>query len=393
MRRDRELRVSPTTRGRAWTSSCLRAFAVVLVSAGCGSGFDRAPPRSVLWESGFDYVRIEAQDGIERGTPANEHPVRFTAEQVRNLLDALRIRPLTDSKSLFQLAGRDGAKPVALFSAVELDKIAHLIADGLARAGLREDVTVAVSSLREGPIVDFLETSRTTSARIFVHDGRLNLVFGIVHAALKDEVKKKPTGTPKGAYVSRIDEKRYQPRPGSRISPAPVSLVLDPHPAVSYAGTAGRRRADWVLIDPELVLAEVARAAEREARPEAAAAELEATTERIAREQAALERKVEALERELRNGRSEAPPAAGAAVVAPATPAVEVEERLAQLRDLYDRKIIGEDLYLAKSGELVAGLRSLPVEDRLKRLTALYESGLIAKSVYFDEANRALDGE
>jgi len=279
-----------------------------------------------------------------------------------------------------------------VFSAVDLDKVAAPVAEALSRAGPREDVAVAVSSLREGPILDFLDTSRTTSARVFHHDGRLNVVFGIVHAALKDEVKTKPTGTPKGEYVSRIDERRYQPRPGSRVSPAPVSLVLEPHPALAYASTAGRKRADWVLIDPEVVLAEAARERAARAAPAAAAAELDATAERIAGEQAALERKVETLERQMRAPAPEAapPPSVGAGVAA--IPPDEVDERLARLRDLYDRKIIADDLYLAKSAEALSGLRALPSEDRLQRLTALYERGLIAKSVYLEEAGRALDG-
>jgi hypothetical protein len=373
----------------------LGALAVVLVAAGCGSGIDRSAPRAVLWESGFDYVRIEAQDGTERGVPPNEHPARFTAEQIRDLLGALRIRPMPQSRSLLRLVGRDGAGTVpayeAVFNTVDLDKIAAPVAEALARAGPRKDVAVAVSSLREGPIVDFLDTNRTTSARIFFLDGRLNVIFGVVHAALRDEVKKKPTGTPKGEYVSRIDERRYQPRPGSRVSPAPVSLVLEPHPALFYASAGGRKRGDWIRIDAAVVLAALAR--EREAHAAPAAAGLDATTERIAREHTALERKVEELEREIRTGRAEPPPAAGTAVVAPAIPVAEVEERLVRLRDLYDREVIASDLYLAKTAEVLLGLRALPTENWLERLTALYERGLIAKSVYFEEAGRALDGE
>ena len=393
MRWDRGLRLSPTSVGWPRTPRLLGALAVIAISAGC---IDRAAPRIVLWESGFDYVRIEAQDGIRRGVPPNDHPARFTAEQIRDLLATMRIQPVPGSRSLLQLAGRDEAGTDstfrAVFSAVDLDKIALPVAEALARARPREDVAVAVSSLREGPTLDFLDTSRTTSARVFFHDGRLHVVFGLVHVALKDEVKAMATGTPKGEYVSRIDERRYQPRPGSRVFPAPVSLVLEPHPALYYASTAGRRRADWVQIDPEVVLAAAAREREARAAPAAAAADLDATADRIAREQAALQSKVEALEREIRTGRAE-PAAADAAEAAPAIPVAEVEERLAQLRDLYDREVIADDLYIAESAEALIGLRALPTEDRLKRLTALYKRGLIAKSVYLDEAGRALDGE
>ena len=101
MRWNRGLRLSPTSVGRLRTPRLLGALAVVAISAGCGfsSSIDRAAPRIVLWESGFDYVRIEAQDGIDRGFPPNDHPARFTAEQIRDLLATMRIQPVPGSRS------------------------------------------------------------------------------------------------------------------------------------------------------------------------------------------------------------------------------------------------------------------------------------------------------
>ena len=110
------------------------AWAVAL--SGLGGGVATAADSKVLWRSGPDYVRIESQDEMPRGSTAdNDHPARLSPEDLRTVLGAL----------LFAPAG-DDLEPV--FRGPDLARIVGPIALGLASADPDQDVTFAISQTR-----------------------------------------------------------------------------------------------------------------------------------------------------------------------------------------------------------------------------------------------------
>jgi hypothetical protein len=175
-------------------------------------GKDSASARvvSVEYEGRFSYVRIET---AESGAPPNEHPLNITAPALRSVLVA---------------AVLPGKKSDAVFNNEELDEIAGPLAAALAKASASQDVSFAVSGRHGflGPLAPRL----TTTARVFRHDGRLQVIFGRVRHDFESQFR--ATG-----YLMPFE-------PGSRAKSidgaAKVALASD------TAGTV--RRADWVAL-------------------------------------------------------------------------------------------------------------------------------------------------
>ncbi len=281
----------------------------------------------VLWQSGLNYVRVEGQNAARGTALPNDHPVRFTAEQIRAMLGGLRIKD-TGAMLGFIFDGDEDAAYMPIFGETELDRIAGLVAQGLAEAGPNEDVAVATSGLHRGDMIDFLDETKTTAARIFYQGGRLHVIFSEVQVDYQRKIERRATSSnPKaGGYIDKIDQRKNRPKPGTRVSEARVNWEFKPELWLYYANINGRRRGDWVLIDPEEAL-KSAQAVPAMPRP------------------AAVIRPVET---------PRAAPARTAAPSAPVVPTgVTVEEKLLYLRDLFDRGMITEELYLDKAGEIL----------------------------------------
>ncbi len=188
---------------------------------------------STLWEEQYGYVRIER---AERNAPVNDHPVSFTAEQVRQLLNHLQVEKGT-------------ARAKTVFDAKELDDISQPIALALANAGTDEDVTFAVAG-QKGPIT-FMKKRLLTTGRIFNRDGMVNIIFGLVHAEFEDQFK--ATGILRGFT------------PGSRAGRIETRWnISSTNPAVQYASD----RKDWVRISDQAGII-VAQKTETPVRPKA----------------------------------------------------------------------------------------------------------------------------
>ncbi len=171
---------------------------------------------SILWEGQYGYVRIER---AERNAPVNDHPVSFTAEQVRLVLSQLQVE-------------KGAARAKTVFDGEELDDISQPIALALANAGSDEDVTFVVAG-QKGPIT-FMKKRLLTTGRIFNRDGMINIIFGLVHAEFQDQFR--ATGilrdfTP-GSRTGRI-ETRWN--------------IHSTNPAMKYASD----RKDWVQISDQ----------------------------------------------------------------------------------------------------------------------------------------------
>jgi len=155
--------VSPSPhRGRA-----LALCALALLLAACGAtrpGTGAALPPGYLYKAELAFVRIEP---IEPGAPDNAHPATVPTPGLRRTLEAMHAAG-TISIS---------AKPV--FTAEELDAIVAPLAAALAKAGPREDVVFASRGLHG--LFGKYSPATVTTGRVFVHDGRVNMIFGWLH--------------------------------------------------------------------------------------------------------------------------------------------------------------------------------------------------------------------
>jgi len=271
-----------------------------------------AASKTVIWHDHIDYVRLEPQEQDPR-IPPNNHPVRVTPELIHAALGAIKVR--FAKKSGFTFFDSDTAEAFQpLFNDKELKRIDGPIAEALARAGPREDVAFAISGKHEEGAVGFLSNTRTTTARLFYRKGKLHLIFREVRL---DHRKTVMPGGPTRGYVSDIDRARHPLLPGSRLKETEIGWQVESGPRVFVASAGGRTRDDWLVID---------------------LAAFAAPPQQVA------------------PGRAPAAPAAAVRPPPPAPPPLspdQVEVRLRQLRDLFERGVITEELYLDKAGQLL----------------------------------------
>ena len=139
---------------RPCPSLALLLVPAALAATGTRGTWDFAP---------FSYVR---RCPAEKGAPANSHPLQVDAAVLAQALGSVRF-----------LSGREEAP---LFVPAEVEGLAKALAEALAVAGPGEDL--AVLSTRKRDKV-FLRSSMAVTGRVFVQDGRLNL---IIHEARLD---------------------------------------------------------------------------------------------------------------------------------------------------------------------------------------------------------------
>ena len=208
---------------------------------GCGLTPDAAPTDDeivlgqdgrTLWQARLQYIKIVDSDkpGI-----ANEHPEAISSEQLRTVLSSLYV----SEKSLF------GDKQSPVFSPAELQVLSAAIPNGFSQAGPEEDITFVTIGSHKGTIST---ESKTTTGRMFVSGGRLNIVFGLIHELYrdKDPITQQP-----------IDRRLHPLLPGSRNfdSNPGTRIALDEGQAHYVDPETGEERSDWIIIDVATVLA------------------------------------------------------------------------------------------------------------------------------------------
>ena len=112
----------------------------------------------------YSFVRIEP---VEAGAAANQPHAIDAAE----LSAALALLTLNDAK--------------AVFLPDEINEIAPHLARALTRATTSEDVVFAVAGRHK--LLGLLAPNSVTTGRLFVADGKLNLIFGLVQSAFDVE--------------------------------------------------------------------------------------------------------------------------------------------------------------------------------------------------------------
>lgn len=185
----------------------------------------------ILWEAGLQYVKLVGRDS---GSLANEHPESLTSEQMRTVLGSLNVI----ESGLFKV------EEVPLFSSSELVILSTAIANGLTQASPNDDVNFVSVGTHKGGLA---KERKTTTGRVFISGGRLNIIFGLVHELYRD--KDIATGQEIDRRVNPLlpGKRSFDSEPDSRVSlDKGQSFYLDPE--------TGKERSDWVVIDIATVL-------------------------------------------------------------------------------------------------------------------------------------------
>lgn len=195
-------------RSVGWRLAGCLLLAVLAMGAG-GAG---AADRRILWQGREQFLAIEPH-GL-RGV-ANAHPAQFTTEQLRSVLGPLQVRPAPSESR------------TTLFTEDELTLLVEQLQRGLSQAGPMDDVTFAFIGLH--PLAGFLKEPRVTTGRVFVADGKLHVIFGLVHEAVREN-----------------EDRRLKPfKPGERTTPSPPPQWRISSPAADSAHSPPGRE-DWL---------------------------------------------------------------------------------------------------------------------------------------------------
>lgn len=193
-----------------WFYSAVTAALFIMMFSTIGWASDQRR----LWQSRDQFVALESQDSSSSMKSApNQHPFDISSDRLTALLASLEVRT-PDSK---------GIQP--LFTTSALETLVPELQSGLSKAKPAEDVTFAVIGLHTA-LFGFAKTPKVTTGRMFVSDGRINIIFGMVQ---KD--------------FSERDDRRLSPfTPGTRQSVASGDWTIMPQNGQDM--TLVRR--DWV---------------------------------------------------------------------------------------------------------------------------------------------------
>ena len=177
-----------------------------------------------LYRGKYSFVRIEA---VEAGAAANQ-PHAIDAAELAAALALLKV---------------NDAQPV--FLPDELNEIVPHLARALARATASEDVVFAVTGRHK--LLGLLAPNSVTTGRLFVADGKLNLILGLVQSAFDIE---RPGNQPTRVFS-----------PGSRLrAMAQAGKVTG---GAGFSSLPGR--SDWLTLPLDRLAAPSAMPASRQA--------------------------------------------------------------------------------------------------------------------------------
>lgn len=189
----------------------------------------------VIWQGPGQFVKIVEQDWDHdhRRAPKNEHPATISAPHLAVVLFSLQAWRPEDSP--------ESDRSVRLFTDDEISLIAPKLADALGRAGPKQDVVFGVTGNYDNFSRD---RRRATAGRMFVNNGKLNIIFGDV---LRPVFNEDPDD------ISEYDRPH---RAGKRMEMTSSDNIVRNGIGIDHYTYIERPRLDWIQVDvPEVVAA------------------------------------------------------------------------------------------------------------------------------------------
>lgn len=177
----------------------------------------------VIWEGNDQSVFLASQD--ESSAP-NDHPASMSPQTLRVLLSDLELRYADEE---------DKGMAVSVFNEDQVEVLADALAAGLAAAKPSQDINFSVVGAHRLAPGAFARRNRLTAGRVFVHDDKLNIIFGELHSPYRK----------KNVY-GRLEQDFYPRSYGSRTTASnPEYVLVTDEPGSPPEGP----RSDWLVLD------------------------------------------------------------------------------------------------------------------------------------------------
>lgn len=277
----------------------------------------------VIWSSGPLYFKYTEQDETTYGS--NDHPVELDPVEISTALSSLNI---LDEKFF---SSEEVLRPV--FTSSQLKLLGLNLSRGLKNAKPEQDIIFVMEKSYKHLLV--LDESALVAGRAFFKDGKLNIIIGDYNLVRNKAFESvyDPSGKNRVPYTFNY---------GFRLSAA-SSFKEN---TIKVAGVENKvvkneLRQNWFVIDVKAAASAVNANKNNRNKPgESVNTEaFQQETERLARERRQLRLEMAKMRKEMQDGNNKEQ--------------LTIEERLAKLDELREKKLITEDEYQVKRKEIL----------------------------------------
>jgi len=284
---------------------------------------------TMVWEGGDQYVKLVHE---EKGAAPNQHPVDLLPSQLATVLGTLKFNRET---GLFG----DEIEKIPLFVQSEITILSSALSRALARAKPAEDITFQLVGMHRG---SFAKERMGVAGRAFFKDGKLNIIMGDVHKPVSGSPEQHQRNMAAGCGDCPADRRIDPFRPGNRSKERKLKEPFANVEGVDLMRSDRELRSDWLVLDVPRIIAAINREKNKlppalmkeQAKARVEARQLNLERRQMRAEMARMRKEMKQMTRHGKDVRS-------------------LEDRLATLDALKDKKLITDAEYQAKRREIL----------------------------------------
>jgi len=284
---------------------------------------------TMVWEGGDQFVKLVTE---EKGAAPNQHPVELAPSQLATVLRTLKLKRET---GLFG----DEIEQIPLFARSEITILSSALSRALARAKPGEDVIFQLIGMHPG---SFAKERMGVAGRVFFKDGRLNIIMGDVHKPISGSVEQHHRNMAAGCGDCPVDRRIDPFRPGKRGKEHKLKETFASVEGMELMSRGGSLRSDWLVLDVPRIIAAIEREnnklppalVKERAKARAEARQLNLERRQMRAEMARMRKEMKQMSKHGKDARS-------------------LEDRLATLQALKQKKLITDAEYQAKRREIL----------------------------------------
>lgn len=313
----------------------------------------------MLWKTKADYVAITP---IEKGVRKNNHPVNLNNEEIYKILESIHI---ADKRSnildldLFDfITGEEkenNSEINPLFNKNELSKLSGPISKAFAKVSPNEDIIFSITGQHIGKIGD---DSLSTAARIFYSNNNIHVIIGDMRVSLEKKYRRRGGTSDRSSAADEMKLNNFRLKTGSRLKETKLSTRLVTGKNHTLNIIKDKTRNDWMVVNASEIKNYITRDKTLQTKKEKLVEEtgsLKIKSQDIEEKQEVLKRKVERLEKHL-EAQKRKEKLENKKALDNHSSEKSLEERLSDLKKLYDKNLISEEIYNEKVKTLLSEL-------------------------------------